>query len=676
MNGISPKKENLIAVGLLILVTILTYSPLINSFGYYLDDWYVVWAGRTQGPQLIADFHQYDRPLMGIFYAIHYSILGDNPLGWQIYILILRFLSIFAFWGTLRLIWPNALIPTTSAVLLFAVYPGFLQLPNAGVKTNPLFTLMSATISIYFSIKAVLSKKAWKKILFQVFSVLFSFTYLFYIEYMIGLEFIRWSFFWIVLRKENPDQSIKTRIKQWILYSIPTMFVLVSMICWRLFFFDSGRKSMSVGDVTTGLINSPIRSLISLFVEIFRDFIETVFMAWFVPAYQLAVGERYRVWVISMAFALLVVLLYLLYIRLIRNLPGDVLESKETLKPTSWVLIGGLGVLAALGPVILVGRQVYLDLVFNGFNKYSIHASIGVSIFIVGLLLIFARQSGLIVVVALLLGLSVHMHYLNGVRHQSAWQYQQDLWWQFSWRVPDLEDGTLVTAVHSELPFVESHEIWGPLNIIYRPDSEEITLSGQILNKQTLGWFQRQMAESDGSVRGVVPIVRDYGNALVVTVPDNLSCLHVVDGHRLEDYKEPYVVQLMYENSNSDKIITFSDVSHKPPVEIFGPEPEYTWCYYYQKMTLARQVDDWETVADLADEANDLGFKPLNRSEWIPVLEAYVNLERYKDAKNIFKIIRGDQDLQYLLCKQLRNELQNSGENTGYIYSNLCEKNN
>jgi len=665
------KKENLIAIGLLILVTIITYTPLMNSFGYYLDDWYVVWAGRTHGPQLIAEFHQFDRPLMGLFYAFHYSILGDNPLAWQIYILILRLVSVLAFWGTLRLIWPNALISTTSAALLFAVYPGFLQLPNAGVKTNPLFTLMSATVSILFTVKAVVSKQVWKKIIFQSLSVLFAFTYLFYIEYMVGLEFIRWAFLWLVLQKGDAGRSFKYRVKKWTLYVLPTLMVLLAMIGWRLFFFESGRKSMRVGNIPGDLFRSPIRSFISLFIETARDFIETVFSAWFVPAYQLSVGASYRVWMISIALALAAVLLYWGYTLVTRKL------SKETGKedaPRNWVWVGFLGVLTALGPVILVGRQVYLDLVFNGFNKYTIHASVAVSLLIIGLLLALTRRTGLIAVVALLLGLSVHMHYLNGVRHQTSWQYQKDLWRQFTWRVPDLQDGTLVTAMlPGGKPFIESHEIWGPLNIIYRPDAEEIKISGQILNTQTLGWFQRQISDMDGTVRGVIPIDRDYGNALVVTIPNELSCLHVIDSNRLEDYKEPLLVQLMYESSNIDKIITDTDISYTLPVEIFGPEPEHTWCFYYQKMTLARQQGDWQAVADWADEASLLGFKPLNRSEWIPVFEAYANLGRYKEAKHIASIIRGDKDLQNILCKQMSETQEAPDYNLEYIYTTLCE---
>jgi hypothetical protein len=194
------------------------------------------------------------------------------------------------------------------------------------------------------------------------------------------------------------------------------------------------------------------------------------------------------------------------------------------------------------------------------------------------------------------------------------------------------------------------------------------------LNNQTLGWFQRQIFDPDGSVRGVIPIQRDYGKALAVTIPDELSCLHVIDAARLEDHAEPHLIQLMFESSDPGRIIYQAEPSFSPPPEIFGREPEHTWCYFYQKMTLARQTGDWQAVADWADEASALGYKPLNRSEWLPVFEAYANLGRFKEAKQIGSIIRGDKDLQHLLCRQMETETGREDYDYEYIYATLCEK--
>ena len=68
-------------------------------------------------------------------------------------------------------------------------------------------------------------------------------------------------------------------------------------------------------------------------------------------------------------------------------------------------------------------------------------------------------------------------------------------------------------------------------------------------------------------------------------------------------------------------------------------EPEHGWCYYYEKMSLARQQGAWPEVARLADEAQQLGLRPRDRSEWIPALEAYISENRADDARHLSRTI-------------------------------------
>lgn len=668
-----PKKklETYLAIVLIVLVTIITYGLLIKSFGFYLDDWYILWGGRAAGPGLIVDFHQFDRPLMGYFYAFYFQVLGSNPLGWQIFALFLKLAGVLVFWWILRMLWPKSLLETTSAALLFAVYPGFLQMPQAGIKVNPLFTLLSALISIAFTIKSVQVKAWWKIFLFQFLSFLFGTIYLFYIEYMVGLEFFRWAFLWIALQDTLHLRPLKERIKKWFVFTAPMWVALFGMVVWRLFFFESGRVSMNVGSISGGLLSNPLHSIIGLIVETSRDFIETQFSAWFVPAYEMSAGSPYQPWAISVGLALFVIVIYLVYTFFTRKFYDQ--ENQKSNLQFSFIWIGFLGIFAALFPVVLVGRQVYLDLVFNGFNKYTLHASVGVSLLFVGLLSKGTRRFGFVAIITILLGFAVYTHYFNGLRYQSAWQDQRDLWWQLTWRAPDLEDGTLLTAL---LPpgntFNESYEIWGPANIIYRPNTKNIPISGQILNSQTITWFQRGI-EDVYVVRGLIEMPRDYNKTLILSIPDALSCLHAMDGNRLEDYREPLIAQAIFDKSHIDRIVTEASETIVPPNEIFGPEPDHQWCYYYQKISLAHQRGDWEEAVALGDEAEVKGFKPLNRSEWIPLFEAYANTGRLDDARHLATIIKDDKDLKYLYCSQIDFIRQNPSYDSALIQSLICE---
>ena len=71
------------------------------------------------------------------------------------------------------------------------------------------------------------------------------------------------------------------------------------------------------------------------------------------------------------------------------------------------------------------------------------------------------------------------------------------------------------------------------------------------------------------------------------------------------------------------------------PIALFGKEPAHTWCYYYEKAELARQVGDWETVSTLGNEAREQGLVPGDALEWLPFIEAYVITGDYKAAREL-----------------------------------------
>jgi tetratricopeptide (TPR) repeat protein len=139
-----------------------------------------------------------------------------------------------------------------------------------------------------------------------------------------------------------------------------------------------------------------------------------------------------------------------------------------------------------------------------------------------------------------------------------------------------------------------------------------------------------------------------------------------MDGNRLVDNREDIRVKYIHHTSKIDRIITETDQNVSPPVEIFGPEPQHNWCYYYQKITLAMQRGDFEEAARLADEASSLGHNPRNQSEWIPVLEAYSKMGRIDDARIITEELKKNEDLTYLYCSQSWNQ------NFEEVYALLC----
>ncbi|MDD2922421.1 MAG: hypothetical protein PHQ36_09050, partial [Anaerolineales bacterium] len=115
------------------------------------------------------------------------------------------------------------------------------------------------------------------------------------------------------------------------------------------------------------------------------------------------------------------------------------------------------------------------------------------------------------------------------------------------------------------------------------------------------------------------------------------------------------------------------DPSISLPEKIFGAPPAQDWCYYYQKISLARQQEDWSEAARLSDEAAQNGFQPRDKSEWIPVFEAYANTGRFESAAQVAKKMSKNPDMLLLFCSQIQGRADlPASYNYEYVFSTLC----
>ena len=88
-----------------------------------------------------------------------------------------------------------------------------------------------------------------------------------------------------------------------------------------------------------------------------------------------------------------------------------------------------------------------------------------------------------------------------------------------------------------------------------------------------------------------------------------------------------------------------------PPANLFGSEPPHTWCYYFEKIELAKQKGDWQKVIDIRDQADKSGFTPLLPTEELPLLEAYTRTNQYDSAIQLTqKLAEGNPDFFSGLC--------------------------
>jgi hypothetical protein len=655
--------DYILPVLVFLLLTIIVYAPLINRLGYYNEDWYHLMMIAKDGPKSLIELYSIDRPFMGYLNYFDVLLVGDNLLAWNIYALICRFLVGVGVYWIMKLVWPKQRFAGFAVAVIVLVYPGFLSEPHAMNYKNYLFEYALALFSIALTIKWVKAEKTGHKVLYALLSILFAGAYVLIYEFMIGLEATRVLLVGYLFWRETDGAWKKTLINT-VKYLAAYAATAGAFIYWRFFVFQAARVAVGERDLIRDFIASPLSTLLGITLETGKDFIESVVFAWAVPSYELIGRADYQELGSALLFSALAVVLLLTYFWLIR--PFETPERPAEKTSRGFILLGSLSALFSLLAIVIPGRNIQ----FNGFERYSLHATFGIALLIVGILLALPRKYSVVILI-FLTALSTTTHYLNANKWVKIWEGQKTLWWQASWRIPQLEGGTVVIVDYPPNSKVEQdYEIFSPLNLIY--SDTDVLLLAEVLNLTTVKWIERGYRLED-SLRGI-SLAKDFSKVLVMSMPEADSCLHVHDGSNIEFHEyEDALVMLAAPYSQVDLIEVSGDV-HVPSEDIFGPEPERGWCYYYQKAALARQQGDWEAVVHLLETARDAGYRAADAVELMPFFEAYVTLGMFDEADEIAGFIKGNEAAAVQLCVNLADA---AGYPGGYdaemVYERLCQ---
>ena len=662
--------ETWISLGLLITVSMLTHLPFIGQMGYYRNDWYPIWAGRTQTLSTMVSMFSIDRPVLGYIYTRTYLLLGDNPLGWQVFAYLFRLAGIIGVFWLLRLIWPKMRLFTTSAAILFVVYPGFLEGPAAITFSNHLIAYALAIYSILFTVISIRSKNKYVATLATGLALLCQIGYPFIYEYMVGLEGLRLLLIWYLI--PGAKRPTKARVAEAFLRWLPYLFVPSGFLFWRFFIFKSTRPTTDVSQLIGLYSSMPLEMVPKVVAGTLMDFLNVVLLAWVVPFYQLVSTTQYRDLATGVILAVLVSASFWLYSRWIRKREPLLAEEDGTLRNS--LIIGLVTVFCAIIPVAVSNRHISFS---TWLDRYTLHTTVGVVLLVTGGIFLMMKNQGRLWLLLSLLFLSVLTHYSNQVTFRNAWEIQQQLWWQLSWRAPQLEDGTvlMVNLPSNIYVYEEDYEIWMPANIIYNDAPNTLRIYAEVLYPESVIQVFRGAIEHR-YIRNT-EFDRDYNHALIISMPSPSSCVHVIDGERPElSLDEPPIIDWVALYSRIQQVKTDA-IPTQPPEIIFGQEPPHTWCYYYQKMNLARQSGAWDQVIALGEEAVRAGFEPLDQSEWMPLIEGYAYSGDLEKANSVIAKIYNDPNLRYNLCVSVLTQKGNPGLNlpvggVDFLLDRLC----
>lgn len=211
-------KPNTIPLAFLILA-FMAYGLLIPWIGFYWDDWPFAWIAHFLGPMEFIEAFRPFRPFLGPIFLITTSIFGANPLGWQLFGLLIRLLTGLAAWWSLRKIWPNRQRESFFVALAMLLFPGYSQEWVALTHTNQeLIPLLCFLLSLGMTAWALRApKQATRLTLLALFLAAWG---LFTTEYFFGLEALRLFILWFLISESESKLSRRAlhTLKLWLPY--------------------------------------------------------------------------------------------------------------------------------------------------------------------------------------------------------------------------------------------------------------------------------------------------------------------------------------------------------------------------------------------------------------------------------------------------------------------------
>lgn len=640
------------AILFLILFGLIAFLPKIQHFGFYNDDWWQIYGAEISGVERFPEMYASDRPVRAYWHALLFILFGSKILPYQILAVFIRITGALGLFWTLGKVWQNNHKANFFISLIFLLYPGFLEQPNGFDYQIQQVALTSFIFSLGFSV-LYFAKTGLRKLFYLLITFLLSLVTFSFMEYYIGLEIYRWLLLGsIYFRNKKPiDWS---NLYRFIKKLIPTTFATVIFLIWRVFFFKSTRYTTDVGRIGRDFLESPLISILSIFRRWFGDIADVFLTVWVKRGYKNLSDLSSSEFISAIFLASVGVILFILFLKL-SSVRSKSVSEKEPDERKSWIrealLVGFLGAIISLVPINLAEREVLYPI----FNRFSLPSSIGVSLFFVALFFLLlspAWRNGLI---GLMIFGSMLSHFTNNTYYANRWIETQNFWQQWAWRVPGLAQGTMLAGFYPE-PIQEGYFIWGPANLLYYADSPEISVGAEVLNNDTIKDIQ--MGNDFEKIFRTFYFKFSFQDSLIFTKPGTDTCLRFIDSNQPElSTRDNPLIVLAAPYSHINQISTQSTLNTAMFDKIISASRQpVTWCYLYQKASLARQIGDWKEIENLYNQALTNNLQPADSIEWFPFLQGLAIQGADDHLGQIAAQINETPYYRYQACQIFRNQ--------------------
>ena len=637
----------------LLLVAVLAYAPLIPWLGFYWDDWPKAWFLHTLGPAGFDAVYAVDRPYLAWTYLLTTSIVGETPAYWQVFGLFSRWLTGVALWWMLKQVWPRRAEVAVLTSLIFLVFPGFSLQSISLIFSHYLFIQAIHLFALGLMVKAI--RELRHRIRWTLLSIAGSLYSLFSLEYYVGLELLRPLLIFWTAGKDAEDA--KSRVKLTLRFWLPYIPILPLFLIWRIRVIGYPTYQPRLLD---RMLERPVlQSAEEIGPLIAHDLLEVTVGSWLrlVPLPELEsfglISLGLFVAVVSAVWVLLGIYLYR------RQRAGEASAAGRTgnVATAVAVFVTGVWLLVAAGwPFWLSDLPLRLSFPNDRFVlAFMLGGSLVVVAFLLALGISMRMRLVAVALVAIFVGLGAGQQVRYATEFRRDWDAQNNLLWQFIWRVPDLEEGTTILTNELPLEFDDDESVTGAINWIYGKEEASGSMPYLVAD------LKLRLGKSFVSLDEDVPIRKPYRatsfegstSQVIVMAFDPPKCLRMLDvvlHDSLPGIPNPLPSAIPL--SKIELILGEPLKAVEPPTNVLGPEPPHRWCYYFQKADLARQLGDWEEIASLGDVAFSLSDRPNDASERLPFIEGYAHVGRWEEATRLsLEIVEEQPPMWITVCR-------------------------
>lgn len=609
----------------LLLIGLVTYGYSVGSLGYYWDDWEVVFLLRTRQLSLLYGYFAFDRPFAWP-YQLMYMAFGLNAVAWHLMTLLLRWVGVLFFYLCLRLIWPRYEAYLRWLGVLIFVYPGFLQQSISGAYNRHFAAFALFSISLYLMALAVKQPQkgwwlwplSWITAAIQVITI----------EYFVGLELARLVLLWLLLAGES-WLTVRRRAAKTFLLFAPYLAIFGAYFWWRMIVFPRSIARLNYsgdfkflqdfqGSFLSGALATSTRAAF--------DLIYSTIQVWF---NELTGPAGFTLQSKAAWFALGVGALIAVLFALTQPAGIDPDERNPGASAASLFVFGLVAFLASAFPIWLTSRQISGTGRWD--DRFSLAAMLGSVVMLVVVIMSLIRGRWQKTVLGILLAVSITTQVLVVNRYRLEWDVQNSYYWQLSWRVPGLEPKTAIFSLEQPSMSVPGYDTSFALNVLF---------NGKVVDGAVPYWFfTNDRFLNFAFVPDKLIGYNDRNLRFSGSTSDAISIVHQGEDRCLQVLDADYAAQPFY-GAGQAQLVAVSNVSRilvdpggpAPDPGIFGPEPPHTWCYFFEKADLARQMHAWSNVIQLDKQARQQGYVPRFGAEYIPFIEAYAQTGDWQKA--------------------------------------------